>query len=125
LEQFLGALGARRIEWSSVEPAHVRGTVVYDETDPDERQDFVWELAEDETPSDEVLSLAAMIRAQGLLSIDKLTVSSEELRQRYSAYSGRIYSAAEFEEVLEALESIEVPMLDDGVDGGDAYFIHQ
>ena len=125
LEQFLGALGARRIEWSSVNPDHVRGTVVYDEADADERQDFLWELAEAEAPPDEVLALATMIRAQGLLSIDKLMVSSEELRRRYSAWSGRVYRTAEFEQLLEALESIEVPMLDDGLKGGDAYFIHQ
>ena len=125
LEQFLGALGARRIEWSSVEPDHVRGTVVYDEADPDERQEFMWELAEAQAPSDEVLALAAMIHAQGLLSIDKLIVRSAELRRRYSAYSGRLYGTAEFEQLLEALESIEVPMLDGDLKGGDAYFIHQ
>lgn len=124
LEQFLGALGAQRVEWSSIEAGHVQGTVVYDEADPEERQDFLWELTEAEAPSDEVVSLAAMIRAQGLLSIDKLMVGPDELRQRYCAYSGRIYSSEEFERVLEALESIEVPMVDDGVKG-DAYFIHQ
>jgi hypothetical protein len=124
LEQFLGALGAQRIEWSSIEPERVQGTVVYDEADPDERQDFHWAISEAEAPSDEVLSLASMIRTQGLLSIDKLIVDPGELRQRYSVYSGRIYSSEEFERVLEALESIEVPMLDDGAKG-DAYFIHQ
>ena len=42
LTNFLGALGAIKIVWKLETPDGIHGTVVYDETDPDEVQDFYW-----------------------------------------------------------------------------------
>jgi len=124
LEQFLGALGATEIQWASVAPDHVRGTVVYDPTDPEEWQDFIWEITEAEVPRKEVVLLAEMIRAQRLLSIDKLVVGRQELERRYAQYTGGHPSATGFGAILDEPETIEVSMLDDG-EKSDYYFIHE
>ncbi len=88
LERFLGALGAAEIEWTRIMPDYVQGAVVYDSTDPEERQDFIWQVTEADVPREEVVLLAAMINAQRLLSIDKLTVSRQELQRWYVEYTG-------------------------------------
>ena len=126
LEQFLGALGARRISWSRVEPEFVQGTVTYDldDPDPDEKQDFIWEISESCVPRNEVRNLAALLHAEGILSIDKITIGRKELRKRWSAYTGVTLSETEFAEVLDELEAIEIPMLDDGAKT-DIFFIHE
>jgi hypothetical protein len=51
LTDFLGALGAKEILFSDIGPDTVTGTVVYDPSDPEERQDFRWHACEADVPA--------------------------------------------------------------------------
>jgi hypothetical protein len=59
-----------------------------------------------------------------LLSIDKLTVSRQELQRRYAEYTGLNTGEASFAKIIDGLEAVEVPMLD-GREKSDVYFIHE
>ena len=97
---------------------------MYDPDDPEERQDFRWSVMESHAPPENVKDLAAVIHLQRLLSIDKLIVTSAELRRRYSSHLGRIVGVNEFEAAFDELLGVEVSMLDDDVES-DVFFIHQ
>jgi len=124
LAEFLGALGAKEIRHLNISPDAVTGTVVYDPTDPEEQQDFLWPLAESAAPSPAVVRLAALIRREGLLHSDKLQASRKELFTRFNVDQGSICSTGQFSAVLDELLQVRVPMVDDGVES-DYYFIHE
>ncbi len=123
LKQFLSALGAEDIHWVSESEEKITGRVIYETGNPDEIQDFVWWMRESDAPSDDVMALAELLNERGILSIDKITVSTGELRAMYCAKSQRIMSENEFVSLLNDLLSIEVPMVDDGIET-DIFFIH-
>lgn len=124
LIEFLGALGAKEIQWLKEEDTSISGTVVYEIDDPEEVQEFIWHIQESEAPSEDVRKLAELLNEKNLLSIDQIGVSRWELRNLYSKKQGRIVSESEFVDILETLESIEVPMVDEGKET-DVYFIHE
>jgi hypothetical protein len=124
LQEFLGALGAKDIHWNEETESSISGIVIYNFDDPEEIQEFIWHKHDSEAPTQEVLELATLLKAQRLLSIDKIMVSRQQLRQRFSTWLGRIVPEAEFLDILEALESVEVPMVDEGRET-DIYFIHE
>jgi hypothetical protein len=124
LAEFLGALGAREVRHLQVTPSSISGTVVYDPGDPNEQQAFRWSVGQDNAPSPAAIRLAGLIRSGGLLSIDKLRVSRQDLLGLFNAGQDPGYSTEQFTAVLEELLQIEVPMLDDGVES-DCYFIHE
>jgi len=124
LQEFLGALGAVEIEWHKKTTELISGKVIYDRDDPEEAQEFVWRKLESEVPSQEVINLIKLLRKKKLLSIDQLAVTRSELRESYNIEYGLKTNEHEFSNVLESLEKIEVPMIDDGKET-DAYIIHE
>ena len=124
LTEFLGALGAENIEWQEENDHLISGIVIYDSNDPEETQEFCWHVKEQEVPSSQVLELAKLLKQNQLLSIDQIKVTREELRQQYSEKMGLIVPMQEFSKIIEELEEIEVPMVDDGKET-DVYFIHE
>ncbi len=124
LTEFLGALGAVDIKWHIEEKDIITGRVIYDNNDPEESQDFCWHKSEYDVPNTEVLNLAKLLKTNELLSIDQMRVTREELRSLYNKSYGKDSSESEFLAILEALEEVEVPMVDDGKET-DAYFIHE
>ena len=123
LEQFLGALGAQAISWQRIERDQVQGIVIYDSAIQDEQQEFRWSILEHEAPSEDVITLTKMLREQKLLRGDRLSVDQDEMRRRFSAYSGQIIDVSRFSQMHDALLSIRIPMLDDGIEG-DFFFVH-
>jgi len=124
LIEFLGALGAKEIQWQKETDTSISGTVIYEINDPEEVQEFIWHVQEAEAPTEDVRKLAELLNQKHLLSIDKIRVSRHELRNLYSKKLGRIVPENEFIAILETLESIEVPMVDEGKET-DVYFIHE
>jgi len=124
LIEFLGALGAKEIQWHKETDTSLSGAVVYEINDPEEVQEFIWRVQESEAPSENVRNLAELLNEKHLLSIDQIRVSRRELRNLYSKKLGRAVPENEFIAILEALESIEVPMVDEGKET-DVYFIHE
>ena len=114
LTEFLGALGAEDIDWHSENDHIITGRVIYDKNVPEEVQDFCWHKSENDVPSTEVLKLAKLLKTNELLSIDQISVTREELRLLYNKSYGESTSESEFFAVLNALEEIEIPMVDEG-----------
>ncbi|WP_444890899.1 hypothetical protein [Microbulbifer sp. DLAB2-AA] len=124
LIEFLGALGAKEIQWQKETDTSISGTVIYEIDEPEEVQEFIWHVQESEAPPENVRKLVELLNEKNLLSIDKISISRKELRSLYSKKQGRIVSEDEFISILEALVSIEVPMVDEGRET-DVYFIHE
>lgn len=124
LTEFLGALGAENIEWHEETEIFISGRVIYDKNDPEEIQDFCWHKSEDQIPGTHVLELAKLLNKKKLLSIDQISVTREELRSKYNEMYGSNTTELKFIEILEELEKVEVPMVDEGKET-DAYFIHE
>ena len=116
LEIFLTALGAEKIEWGKLEVDKIFGTVVYDNTDAEERQDFVWHMTEDKVPSEEVKMVIKYIADNSLIKFDKIIKPVEELNLDFIEQSKR-------KKVIDELFNIEVRMIDEGEES-DRYFIH-
>lgn len=116
LKVFLGALGARQIHWSTRSAHAVSGTVVYDLNDPDERQDFIWRMTEEETPSEQLAELIRYLAEHQLLDGDKLKVPTTEIQ-----VPGM--NDAIKEQLFEELFQVGVSMVDEGEET-DTYFIH-
>ena len=116
LEIFLEALGAVKIIWGEIYFDKIDGTVIYDETDPEERQDFVWHMTEEEVPSEETRKLIKYIHDKKLIDIDKIIKPIEELNLDFIEESKR-------ENAIDQLFNMEVRMIDEGEETDD-YFIH-
>jgi len=124
LQSFFGALGAHRISISVEDNDQVSGTVIYDPSNPGERQDFSWRAAEADAPGEPVRLLATLLRDQQLLAIDKISVPRDELRRRYNEQYGTALDAEQFRDIIERLTAIRIPMVEAG-DKSDAFFIHE
>jgi hypothetical protein len=124
LESFLTALGARRVDISEDTDDCIGGTVIYDENDPDETQDFCWTIDRGAAPSEAAWRLVKILGDQSLLSIDRIIVSRDELRQSFNACATSELSSAAFHAVVDELLAVEVRMVDEGTET-DSYFIHE
>jgi hypothetical protein len=124
LNEFLGALGAADIIYVSESDVQLSGTVIYEPDDPEETQDFCWHMTEEQAPEGDVLKLARLLNGENLLSIDKISISRDDLLRRYNEKYQVLLSKTDFEVVLENLESLEINMVDDGKET-DIYFIHE
>jgi hypothetical protein len=122
LDMYLGSLGAQRIEYWDEKPTHVAGLVRYDLNDPEEIQQFRWNVAESEVPSEKAYRIIEVIFAEKLLDIDKIKVDSDELFARFLRRFGES-NRDEYNRALEELLSVKVPMVDEGQET-DYYFIH-
>lgn len=113
---FLTALGAVRIIWGDTFVDKIYGTVIYDESDPEERQDFVWHMTEDNVPSDDVRKVIEYMANNKLIDIDKIIKPIDELPLNFIEQHQK-------EKIFNELFNIEVRMIDDGEET-DRYFIH-
>ena len=119
LKSFLGALGALEILWTNLQIDKIYGTVIYDFSDPEERQDFVWHMTENNVPNDDVKNLIEFLSKNELIDIDKIITPINELKIDF-------IDKSKLDNVCNELFNIEVHMIDDGVESkqSDRYFIH-
>jgi hypothetical protein len=116
LKSFLGALGAVEILWTDIQIDKVYGTVIYDISDPEEIQDFVWHMTENNVPNDNVKDLIDFLAKNKLIDIDKIIIPIDKLEIDF-------IETNKLEETWNELFDIEVRMVDDGEES-DRYFIH-
>lgn len=116
LKSFLGALGAVDIIWTDTQIDKIYGTVIYDLSDFDERQDFVWHMTKDNVPNENVKKLVDFLSTNNLVDIDKIIRPIEQLDINF-------IDKSEHNNVWDELFEIEVKMLDDGQET-DSYFLH-
>jgi hypothetical protein len=116
LETFLGALGAVKIIWGDTTSEKIYGTAIYNETNAQEQQDFVWHMTEENVPSEDVKTLIKYISDNHLLELDKIIKPIDKLDLDFLEHSKK-------EKVIDELFNVEVRMVDEGEET-DRYFIH-
>jgi len=124
LKEFLEALGAVEIIYSSETSSQIVGKVIYDLNDDEETQSFIWRIKEDCAPNEEIIQLVKLINNQNLLDIDQINISKEKLCQIYNDSYNSELKLHEFVLILEKLEDVKVTMIDDGEET-DFFFIHE
>lgn len=134
LETFLGALGAAEIVDYVEQADAVTGSIRFAADDEvvdlsgdeeEELQDFVWRVRELEAPSLLTYRIVEVIARYQLLHIDKLRVRREGLLAVLQNDVEFPVEEEDFNEAVEALFAIAVPMVEDGVETGDAFFIRE
>ncbi len=100
------------------------GMVIYNQCEFEETQDFCWHVKEDNLPKQGVYELAKLLNKYQLLDIDMITLSRQELLDKYNIEFSKDLNIDEFNPIVDELESIEVAMVDD-IEEGDSYFIHE
>ena len=117
LEAFFSALGAREILWIFQDEACIAGTAVYDPTNPDERQDFIWYVEEDKTPGEDARTLLNHLQEYNLLHMDKLKFPVSAL-----VIPGM--NSQTKQKAFDELTKVQVSTVDDGEESG-YYRIHE
>lgn len=117
LEPFLSVFGAEQICWTCMNENAIFGTVIYDNKEVDQRQDFVWYMREDDVPSDMVIELLEYLMNNSLIEIDKIKVPVAEIE---IPCWDRETTCKLFDELF----SVAVYMVDHGIET-DIYVIHQ
>ena len=116
MEVFLASLGAKLIQWQAKDENSIFGTVIYDISDMDERQDFVWHMREEGVPNQNVIDLLTYLTQKQLLDIDKLKVPVTEIEIPNIDKETK-------EKAFDELFKVKVSMIDGGRET-DHYFIH-
>jgi hypothetical protein len=117
LETFLRALGAVHISWGRIEPDKIYGTVVYDLTDPEDYQDFVWHMTEENVPSEDARKLIQYLSDRHFIDADRITIP-------LSAHRFDFIEPARHKQVIDELFHIEVKLVDAGRETGTYSLYH-
>lgn len=134
LEAFLGALGAAEIVEYAEQADAVTGAIRFaadsevidlSGDEGEELQEFVWRVPELRAPSLMAYRIVDVIDRYQLLHIDKLRVSRATVLSVLQNDSENPVDPEEFSAALEELLAIEVPMVENGEETGDAFFIHE
>lgn len=115
LETFLRALGAVHISWGRMEPDKIYGTVVYDLTDPEDHQDFVWHMTEDHVPSEDARKLIQYLSDRHFIDGDRISIPLPEHQFDFIERSKQ-------QQVIDELFQVEVKMMKEGVETGTFMF---
>ncbi len=116
LKSFLKIYGVEKIELTNESVDSISGIAIYDETDLEERQEFIWHKSENEVPSAELNIIIEKIVAEKWHNGDKITKDIDEIE--FTEFSNDVKKRMEFE-----LFDVEIRMVDDGKET-DSYFVH-
>ncbi|MFH4966539.1 hypothetical protein V8G69_16175 [Gaetbulibacter sp. M235] len=116
LKSFLKLYGVEKIVLTKETVDSISGIAIYDETDPDERQEFIWHKPESEVPSPQLNILIEKIVAEKWHNGDKISEHIEELE--FNEFDNLTK-----EKILNELFDVEIRMIDDGEES-DSYFVH-
>jgi len=116
LKSFLKLYEVEKIELTNESTNSISGIAIYDESDPEERQEFIWHITEDEIPSLELNILIEKIVAEKWHNGDKITKDITEIE--FLEFDNETRDKMEFE-----LFKINIRMVDDGEET-DSYFVH-
>ena len=116
LKSYLKLFSVERIELTNETSDSISGIAIYDENDPEERQDFVWHISETEMPSPELNILIEKIVAEKWHNGDKISDHIEELEFEE-------FDNLTKEKILTELFDVRIRMVDDGEET-DSYWVH-
>jgi hypothetical protein len=116
LKSYLKLYGVEKIELTAEKFDSLSGIAIYDENDPEERQEFIWHKSEKEVPSPELNILIEKIVVEKWHNGDKISEHIEELEFEEFDNSTK-------EKILNELFDIRIRMVDDGEET-DSYIVH-
>lgn len=116
LKSYLKIYGVQKIELTNETVDSISGIAIYDENDPEERQEFIWHKSEKEIPSPELSILIEKIVAEKWHNGDKISEDIENLEFEEFDNSTK-------EKILTELFDVQIRMVDDGEET-DSYFVH-
>jgi hypothetical protein len=116
LKSYLKLYSVERIELSNETLEFISGIAIYDEKDPEERQEFIWHKSEKEIPSPELNILIEKIVAEKWHNGDKISEHIEELEFEE-------FSNLTKEKILTELFDVRIRMVDNGEET-DSYWVH-
>ncbi|MEN8188158.1 MAG: hypothetical protein ABFR05_13610 [Bacteroidota bacterium] len=116
LKSYLRLYEVEKIELTNISENSISGIAIYDETDPEERQEFIWHKSENEVPPPELIILIDKIVAEKWHNGDKISDHIEELEFVE-------FDKVTKEKILNELFDVEIRMVDDGEET-DTYWVH-
>lgn len=116
IKSYLKLYDVQKIELTKETDKFIQGFAIYDESDPDEIQEFIWKKRESETPSKDLITLIDRIVKEKLHSGDKLNKQIEKIQFDE-------FDDDQKQNLLEELFEIEIKMIDNGQET-DSYFVH-
>ena len=116
LKSFLKIYGVEKIELTNVTLDSISVIAIYDENDPEERQEFIWHISEKEVPSPELNILIDKIVAEKWHNGDKISEHIEDLE--FEEFNNSTKN-----KILTELFDVEIRMVDDGEET-DTYWVH-
>lgn len=116
VKTFFRTFGAKEIQWKSQNENFIKGTIIYDSKDPEERQDFVWYINEEDVPSYEAMNILKYLIDNDLINGDKLKCTISDIN--IPEFDKEMKTKA-----MDELYRVSVNMIDDG-QKTDYFFIH-
>ena len=117
LKSFLKLYGVEKIELTKETFDSISGIVIYEESDPEEIQEFIWHKSENQVPHSELCVLIDKIVAEKMHNGDLIydnIISNFEFKE---------FNNQKRDELIELLYDIEIKMIDNGEET-DSYFVH-
>ena len=116
LKSYLKLYGVVKIELTNEKVDWISGIAIYDENDPEERQEFIWHKSEEEIPSPELNILIEKIVAEKWHNVDKISEHIEELEFEE-------FDNTTKDKILTELFDVQIKMVDYGEET-DSYWVH-
>ncbi|WP_138536557.1 hypothetical protein [Polaribacter aestuariivivens] len=116
LEHYFKIFGMEKLEWINETENSIRGIVVYDKADLDERQEFVWKKSENEIPSEKLNFMIDKLISEKLLIGDKLIKPTAEIEFAEFDNSTK-------EKLFAELFNVGINMVDNGKET-DMFYLH-
>jgi hypothetical protein len=116
LKSFLKLYEVKKIELTNESDDSISGIAIYDENDPEERQEFIWHKSEKDVPSPELKILIEKIVAEKWHIGDKILKDIDEMD--LPGFDNETRKRLEDE-----LYDIEIRMFDDGEET-DSFYVH-
>ena len=116
LKSYLKLYGVEKIELTNETVDSISGIAIYDENDPEEKQEFIWHKSEKENPSPELNILIEKIVTEKWHNGDKISEHIEK-------FEFKEFDNSTKEKILTELFDVQIRMVDDGEET-DSYFVH-
>lgn len=116
LKSFLKLYEVERIELTNQTVNSISGIAIYDESDPEERQEFIWHKTESEVPRIELNILIEKIVKEKWHNGDKISYHIEKME--FNEFSNETR-----DKILDELFDINIRMVDEGEET-DSYWVH-
>ncbi|MCB0538076.1 MAG: hypothetical protein H6571_09235 [Lewinellaceae bacterium] len=116
LKSFLKLYGVEKIELIEENENSISGFAIYNNSNLEEKQEFIWHKSEDEVPSPELKILIEKIVSEKLHYGDKVIDEIENIE--LPEFDNQMK-----EKLIDQLYDIEIKMIDNGEET-DSFFVH-